>query len=67
LHSSHNPHEGELLVDFQEIYGKVLQMGNQQRSDKVSQEIIAEIHKGIIGDVDKAVAFYSNDRGECPV
>jgi len=41
-------------------------MGNQQRSAKESQEIIAEIHKGVIGDVYKAVAFYSNERGEVP-
>lgn len=64
---SHNPREGELLVAFQKKYGKVVQMGNQQRSAKESQEIIAEIHKGVIGDVYKAVAFYSNNRGEVPV
>jgi predicted dehydrogenase len=64
---SHNPREGELLVAFQKKYGKVVQMGNQQRSAKESQEIIGEIHKGVIGDVYKAVAFYSNNRGEVPV
>ncbi len=63
---SHNPREGELLVAFQQKYGKVIQMGNQQRSAKESQEIISEIHKGIIGEVYKAVAFYSNSRGEVP-
>ncbi|MGE5428641.1 MAG: Gfo/Idh/MocA family protein [Methylococcaceae bacterium] len=64
---SHNPREGELLVAFQQKYGKVVQMGNQQRSAKESQDIIAEIHKGIIGDAYKAIAFYVNSRGECPV
>lgn len=64
---SHSPREGELLVAFQQKYGKVVQMGNQQRSAKESQEIIAEIHKGLIGEVYKAVAFYANNRGECPV
>ena len=64
---SHNPREGELLVAFQKKYGKVVQMGNQQRSAKESQDIISEIHNGIIGDVYKAVAFYSNNRGEVPV
>jgi predicted dehydrogenase len=64
---SHNPREGELLVAFQQKYGKVVQMGNQQRSAKESREIIGEIHKGIIGDVYKAVAFYTNKRGEVPV
>ena len=64
---SHNPREGELLVAFQQKYGKVIQMGNQQRSAKESQEIIAEIHKGVIGDVYKALAFYSNSRGAVPI
>ena len=64
---SHNPREGELLVAFQKKYGKVIQMGNQQRSARESQEIIAEIHRGVIGDVYKALAFYSNTRGEVPI
>jgi len=64
---SHNPREGELLVAFTKKYGKVVQMGNQQRSSLETIEIINEIHKGVIGDVYKAVAFYSNNRGECPV
>jgi len=41
---SHNPREGELLVAFQQKYGKVVQMGNQQRSAKESQDIIGKIH-----------------------
>jgi predicted dehydrogenase len=64
---SHNPREGELLVAFQQKYGKVIQMGNQQRSAKESQEIIGEIHNGVIGDVYKALAFYSNSRGAVPI
>lgn len=64
---SHSPHEGELLVAFQKKYGKVVQMGNQQRSARESQEIIGEIHNGVIGEVYKAVAFYSNNRGEVPI
>jgi predicted dehydrogenase len=61
---SHNPREGELLVAFQKKYNKVVQMGNQQRSAKESIDIISEIHKGLIGEVYKAVAFYANNRGE---
>ena len=64
---SHNPREGELLVAFQKKYGKVVQMGNQQRSAKESQDIISEIHNGVIGEVQKAVAFYANNRVEVPV
>lgn len=60
---SHNPREGELLVDFQKKYDKVVQMGNQQRSAQHSIDIIKEIHNGLIGDAYKAVAFYSNARG----
>lgn len=64
---SHNPREGEWLVKFQQKFGKVVQMGNQQRSAKESRDIIGQIHDGVIGDVYKAVAFYSNNRGEVPV
>ncbi|UXX79820.1 Gfo/Idh/MocA family oxidoreductase [Reichenbachiella carrageenanivorans] len=63
---SHNPREGELLVDYQKKYGKVVQMGNQQRSSPQSQEIIKDIHDGIIGDVYHAVAFYTSRRGAVP-
>ena len=63
---SHNPHENELVVAAQKKYSKVVQMGNQQRSSLESAEIINEIHNGVIGDVYKAVAFYTNGRGKVP-
>lgn len=63
---SHNPQEGELLVAYQKKYNKVVQMGNQQRSSSQSQEIITDIHNGIIGDVYNAVAFYTSKRGRVP-
>ncbi len=63
---SHNPREGELLVEFQKKYNKVIQMGNQQRSAPESQEIIKEIHSGTIGKPYKAIAFYASARGEVP-
>ncbi|MEP2026914.1 MAG: Gfo/Idh/MocA family oxidoreductase [Reichenbachiella sp.] len=63
---SHNPREGELLVDYQKKYDKVVQMGNQQRSSPQSQEIIKDIHEGIIGDVYNAIAFYTSRRGSVP-
>lgn len=63
---SHNMNENELLVEAAKKYGKVVQMGNQQRSSGLSQEIIKEIHNGIIGNPYKAVAFYTNSRGEVP-
>jgi predicted dehydrogenase len=64
---SHNPNENELVVAFQKKYNKFVQMGNQQRSSLESQEIIRDIHNGIIGKAYKAIAFYTNGRGEVPV
>jgi predicted dehydrogenase len=65
---SQNPKEGELLTAFKNKYSnKVIQMGNQQRSMPESIEIISEIHKGTIGTVYKALAFYTANRGEVPV
>jgi predicted dehydrogenase len=64
---SHNMEENELLVEAQKKYNKVVQMGNQQRSSGHTQSIIREIHEGVIGTPYKAVAFYTNDRGEVPV
>lgn len=64
---SHNLRESELLVEAQQRYGKIVQMGNQQRSSLHTIEIINEIHEGIIGEPYKAVAFYSNSRGQVPV
>ncbi len=61
---SHNPHENELLVAARAKYGKLIQLGNQQRSAPTSQEIVKRIHDGEIGEPYKAVAFYSNGRGE---
>lgn len=61
---SHNPSEAELLVTSQRKYKKVVQMGNQYRSVPHFQEIIKEIHDGVIGTVYEAVSYYSNSRGE---
>ena len=63
---SHNPGESEMLVSAQKKYGKVVQMGDQQRSSPHSIEIINQIHDGIIGNAYKAVAFYNNSRGRTP-
>jgi predicted dehydrogenase len=59
---SHNPHEGELLVQAQKKYGKLVQMGNQQRSSAHTQEIIGRIHSGLIGRPYFGKAWYSNTR-----
>lgn len=59
---SHNPYENVLLVAAQNKYGKKVQMGNQQRSAKTSIMAIDDIRNGIIGDVYKGEAYYSNNR-----
>ena len=60
---SHNPYENELLVEAQKKYGKKVQMGNQQRSAKTSISAVKDIKEGIIGNVYKGEAYYSNNRG----
>jgi predicted dehydrogenase len=59
---SHNPAEGALLVEAQKKYGKVVQMGTQQRSSPHSIEIVGKIHEGLIGRAYYAKAWYSNTR-----
>jgi len=59
---SHNPYEGELLVKAQKKYGKLVQMGNQQRSSKHTIKIMKRIHDGIIGRPYFGKAWYSNNR-----
>ncbi len=64
---SHNALEGELLATAYTRYGKVIQLGNQQRSAKESIDIVKRIHNGVIGTPYKATSFYINNRGETPV
>jgi len=59
---SHNPHEGELLVQAQQRYGRLVQLGNQQRSSPHSREIIQKIHDGLIGTPYFGKAWYTNTR-----
>lgn len=59
---SHNPHEGELLVRVQKKTGKIIQMGNQQRSGVASQQAIKDIREGLIGEPYFGKAWYSNSR-----
>ena len=57
---SHNPAEGAMLVEAQKKYGKVVQMGTQQRSSPHTIEIVDKIHNGLIGRAYFAKAWYSN-------
>jgi predicted dehydrogenase len=60
--SSHNPYEGELLVQAQKKYGKLVQLGNQQRSSDHTVEIIKKIQEGLIGRPYFGKCWYSNTR-----
>jgi predicted dehydrogenase len=59
---SHNPAEGAMLVQAQKKYGKLVQMGTQQRSSPHTIEIVDRIHNGEIGRAYMAKAWYVNVR-----
>ena len=59
---SHNPAEGALLVQAQQKYQKLVQMGTQRRSNALIIEVIDKIHNGLIGRPYFAKAWYSNVR-----
>ncbi|MGA2888238.1 MAG: Gfo/Idh/MocA family oxidoreductase [Terracidiphilus sp.] len=59
---SHNPAEGALLVQAQQKYQKLVQMGTQQRSSPHTMEIVEKIHGGLIGRPYFAKTWYSNVR-----
>ena len=60
--SSHNPREGELLIAAQKKYGKLVQVGDQQRSSPHTIKMVKQIHDGIVGRAYFAKAWYSNTR-----
>jgi predicted dehydrogenase len=59
---SHNPAEGALLIAAQKKYGKLVQMGTQQRSSPHTIEIVQKIHDGVIGRAYYSMAWYVNTR-----
>jgi predicted dehydrogenase len=59
---SHNPHEGELVVEAARKYNRVIQMGNQRRSWPNVAAGIKEVHDGAIGRVYFAKTWYTNNR-----
>ncbi|RRA50262.1 Gfo/Idh/MocA family protein [Acidipila sp. EB88] len=59
---SHNPAEGAMLIAAQRRYGKLVQMGTQQRSSPHTMEVADKIHNGLIGNAYFAKAWYSNVR-----
>tara|TARA_R110002111_G_scaffold26337_5_gene57057 strand:- start:242 stop:1345 length:1104 start_codon:yes stop_codon:yes gene_type:complete len=59
---SHNPNEGEILVQAAKKYGKVIQMGNQRRSWPNVVEGINALKSGAIGRVYFGKGWYTNNR-----
>ncbi len=61
--SSHNIRENDMLVAAQKKYGKLIQMGNQQRSAVTSIQGIEKIKNGEIGVPYHGRAWYAGTRG----
>jgi predicted dehydrogenase len=59
---SHNPAEGALLVAVQQKYGKLVQMGNQRRSNPLVIEAVDKIGNGLIGTPYFGKGWYCNTR-----
>lgn len=59
---SHNPAEGEMLVEAAKKTGKLMQMGNQRRSWPNVMAAIRELHEGVIGRPYYAKTWYTNNR-----
>lgn len=59
---SHNPQEGEWLIQAAQKYGGKVQMGNQRRSWSQVQACLRDLHDGVIGRVYYANAWYVNNR-----
>ena len=60
---AHNPREGELFLELQNKYNRVIMMGTQQRSQLTAQKVIGELQEGLIGDIYHVTAHYANQRG----
>jgi predicted dehydrogenase len=59
---SHNPYEGELLLQAHHKYGKLIQMGNQRRSFPTLIEAVKQVRNGIIGNPYLGKGWYANNR-----
>jgi predicted dehydrogenase len=59
---SHNPQEGEWMVEAARKYKRCVQMGNQRRSAPGTQEAIRRLREGVIGRVYLAKSWYNNNR-----
>lgn len=56
------PAEGEALIAAQRRTGRVLQVGNQQRSSVETRQLLDLVRAGALGDVYEAQTWYANNR-----
>lgn len=54
--------EGEALIGVQRRTGRVLQMGNQQRSSVETRELVDRVRAGELGEIYEAHTWYANSR-----
>ncbi len=59
---SHNPREGEILVEVAQKHKRLVQMGSQRRSMGNTQQMVNDIRGGLIGKAFLAQCFYSRRR-----
>jgi len=59
---SHNPHEGEMAIAAAAKYNRLVQMGSQRRSFDKVQQMVMELHDGVIGRAYFARGWYVNNR-----
>lgn len=59
---SHNPREGELIVEAARKHKRAVQMGNQRRSWPKVIEAIEQVRGGVIGRAYFAQCLYTNNR-----
>ncbi len=59
---SHNPYESELLIQAQNHYQKILEVGSQRRSFPFLMQAVKEVKEGIIGNAYFAKSWYTNNR-----
>jgi predicted dehydrogenase len=60
--SSHNPREGELLIEAARKYDRAVQLGNQRRSFPNVIQGMQELKDGIIGRAYFGKGWYANNR-----
>lgn len=59
---SHNPHEGELMIEAARKHKRAVQMGSQRRSGPGHIEAMKKLEDGVIGRVYLARCWYDNLR-----